>query len=279
MYIKCWGSRGSLPVSGAEYDKYGGDTTCLEIRSNKGDVIVVDAGSGIRALGNKLVKEKVKKFDLLFTHAHWDHILGLPFFHPVYYKGVDITIRGCPFNMASYHEILHGLMAAPYFPVGLDVLRARLRFVNINQRAFHIGSIKIRPIFISHPNGGLGFRFEEKGKSFVFLTDNELAYVHDLGLEFDAYAEFCKDADLLIHDSEFTDKDYKYYRLFGHSQYNDAVRLAIAAGVKKLGLFHLNRERTDVKVDAIVDHARRLIAESKMKIDCCAIGNRFEIRL
>jgi phosphoribosyl 1,2-cyclic phosphodiesterase len=279
MYIRCWGSRGSLPVSGAEFDRYGGDTTCLEIRSSKGDIIIVDAGSGIRALGNKLVKEKAKRLDFLFTHAHWDHILGFPFFHPVYQKGVTITIRGCPFNMASYREILRGLMSPPYFPVGLEVVRANIRFANINQRVFHIGSIKVQPIFISHPNGGLGFRFEENGKSFVFLTDNELDYVHDMGLGFSDYVEFCKNADLLIHDSEFTDKDYKFYRLFGHSQYTDAVRLAIKSQVKRLGLFHLNRERTDEKVDAIVEHANALIAKSKIRIECFAAGNRFEIKL
>lgn len=279
MYIRCWGSRGSLPVSGKAYDKYGGDTTCLEIRSKQGDIIVVDAGSGIRALGNKLTKEKVKKFDLLFTHAHWDHILGFPFFHLAYQKGVEITIRGCPFNMASYREILRGLMSPPYFPVGLEAFRAKLKFSNINQRAFHIGSLRIRPIYISHPNGGLGFRFEEDGKSFVFLTDNELDYVHDLGLEFGAYVDFCKNADLLIHDAEFTDSDYKFYRLFGHSKYTDAVNLAIEADVKRLGLFHLNRERTDTRVDKIVEDSRQKIAKSDKYIECFAVGHHFELEL
>ncbi len=279
MYVRCWGSRGSLPVSGKAYDTYGGDTTCLEIRSKSGDIVVVDAGSGIRGLGNKLSREKVKKFDILFTHAHWDHILGFPFFLPAYRKDVEITIRGCPFNMASYREILRGLMAPPYFPVGLEAFRAKMKFLNIHQRAFHIGSLKVRPIYISHPNGGLGFRFEEDNKSFVFLTDNELAHVHDLGLGFEAYAEFSRGADLLIHDAEFTDSDYAFYRLFGHSTYSDAVKLALEAEVKRLGLFHLNRERTDKQVDEIVKDAREKLTQAHASIDCFSVGHQFECEL
>lgn len=251
----------------------------MEVRAGSGEIIIIDAGSGIRALGNKLAKEKVKKFDMLFTHAHWDHILGFPFFHLAYQKGVDITIRGCSFSMASYREILRGLMAPPYFPVGVEAFRAKMRFVNINQRSFHIGSLKIRPIFISHPNGGLGFRFEEDDKSLVFLTDNELDFLHDMGLEFDAYVDFCRDADVLIHDAEYTSGDYKYYQQFGHSQYEDAVNLAIKSKAKRLGLFHLNRERTDDKVDRIVADAHRIIAESKVKVECFAVGNKFEMKL
>jgi phosphoribosyl 1,2-cyclic phosphodiesterase len=251
----------------------------MEVRSKRGDIVIIDAGSGIRVLGNKLAKEKVKKFDILFTHAHWDHILGLPFFHLAYQKGVTITIRGCPFNMASYREILRGLMAPPYFPVGMEAFRARMKFVNINQRAFHIGSLRIRPIYISHPNGGLGYRFEEDGRSFVFLTDNELDYVHDMGLGFQDYVDYCKDADLLIHDAEYTSGDYKYYQQFGHSQFEDAVNLAIKAKVKRLGLFHLNRERTDDKVDRMVVGTRSIIAKAKARLDCFAVGNDFEVKL
>ncbi|MBD3421570.1 MAG: MBL fold metallo-hydrolase [Chitinivibrionales bacterium] len=279
MYIKCWGSRGSIPVSGQQFRRYGGDTTCMEIRSKNGDIIVVDAGSGIRALGNKLVQEKVKHFTMLFTHAHWDHILGFPFFHPVYQKGVTISIKGCPFNLASYREILRGLMSPPYFPVGLEAIKAKLQFSSINQRAFRIGSIKVRPIFISHPNGGLGFRFEEGKKSFVFLTDNELGYIHDMGLEFGAYVDFCNKTDLLIHDAEFDKRSYKLFRLFGHSQYTDAVDLAVKAEVGQFGLFHLNKESTDDTVDAMVKDAHKIISKSQASVRCFAVGNRFEISL
>jgi len=130
MYIRCWGSRGSLPVSGPEFNKYGGDTTCMEIRSKKGDLIIIDAGSGIRGLGRSLAGKKVKNCNMLFTHAHLDHIMGFPFFNPVFMKGTTITIHGCSFNLPSYREILKGLMEAPYFPVDLDTVPARLTFKN-----------------------------------------------------------------------------------------------------------------------------------------------------
>jgi ribonuclease BN (tRNA processing enzyme) len=137
----------------------------------------------------------------------------------------------------------------------------------------------VRPIYLSHPNGGLGFRFEEGASSFVFLTDNELEYVHDGGKTVSEYAEFCENADLLIHDAEFSAKDYPYNRRFGHSIFSDAVKLGIDAGVKKLGLFHLNRERTDDQVDAMVKSSAALITKRKSTMKCFAVGNTFETTL
>jgi phosphoribosyl 1,2-cyclic phosphodiesterase len=279
MHIRCWGSRGSLPVSGRQFIRYGGDTTCLEIRSDKGDVIVVDAGTGIRALGTKLARSKVKKLDMLFTHAHLDHIMGFPFFNPVYRVGTEITIHGCSFHFPSYREILMGIMCSPYFPVDLDVVRAHLKFDNCCTEPFAIGSITVRPICLSHPNGGLGFRFEEGDVSFVFLTDNELEFMHPGGKTFEEYAEFSSGADLLIHDAEFSAKDYPYNRRFGHSVFSDAVRLGLAAGAGRLGLFHLNRERTDDQVDAMVKASETIVRKSKASMKCFAVGNSFEITL
>jgi phosphoribosyl 1,2-cyclic phosphodiesterase len=279
MYIRCWGSRGSLPVSGKQFNRYGGDTTSLEIRSKKGDVIVVDAGTGIRSLGTKLVRSKVKRFHMLFTHAHLDHIMGFPFFQPVYRKGTAITIHGCSFNFPSYREILQGVMCSPFFPVGLESVAADLQFDNLGVDPFSIGSITVRPIFLSHPNGGLGFRFEEAGSSFVFLTDNELAFHHSGGRTSQEYAEFSRGADLLIHDAEFSGRDYPANRSFGHSQFTDAVQLGLRAGVKRFGMFHLNRERTDTQVDAMVATSRRMVAKSNSSMKCFAVGNSFEISL
>ncbi len=279
MYIRCWGSRGSLPVSGKQFNRYGGDTTCLEIRSKKGDIIVVDAGSGIRGLSTKLAKSKTKKIHMLFTHAHLDHIMGFPFFMPIYQKGTNITIHGNSFVSPSYREILEGIMIAPYFPVLLKDVKAKLEFDNCGTNPFTIGSITVRPIFLSHPNGGLGFRFEEGNTSFVFLTDNELEYVHDGGHTLKEYAEFSQNADLLVHDAEFSAKDYPYNRHFGHSVFTDAVKLGLTAGVKRLGLFHLNRERTDDQVDAMVKASNEIVAKRKKQMKCFAVGNSFETTL
>jgi phosphoribosyl 1,2-cyclic phosphodiesterase len=287
MYIRCWGSRGSIPVSGKEYLKYGGDTTCLEVRSRDGRVIVIDAGTGIRLLGNKLVQEKASDIALLFTHAHWDHMMGFPFFVPIYLKGVRVTVRGYPFGHESFKSVISGLMEEPYFPVKLGDMdiKATLKFVNIGVRPFSIGSIRITPIFLSHPrNGGLGFRLEEDGKSFVFLTDNELGYRHDGGRSFEDYRKFCQGADLLIHDAEFTEQEYANIlkiseRPWGHSQFTDTVNLALAAEVRQLGLFHLNKDRTDRKVDAMVAQSRSIIRAHKSDCACFAVGSSFEITL
>jgi phosphoribosyl 1,2-cyclic phosphodiesterase len=279
MHIRCWGSRGSLPVSGKQFNRYGGDTTCIEIRSKKGDVIVVDAGTGIRSLGTKLAKSKTKKFDILFTHSHLDHIMGFPFLVPLYQSDAEITVQGCGFHFPSYREILMGVMCSPYFPVDLDAVNAHVKFKNCDKDPFEIGTIKVTPIYLSHPNGGLGFRFEEDGASFVFLTDNELEFVHPGGKTVDQYAEFAAGADLLIHDAEFTAKDYPNNRRFGHSIFSDTVKLGLQADVKLLGLFHLNRDRTDVQVDAMVSASNAIIRKKKSSMKCFAVGNSFAITL
>ncbi|MBD3343571.1 MAG: MBL fold metallo-hydrolase [Chitinivibrionales bacterium] len=279
MYIRCWGSRGSLSASGAQYLKYGGDTSCMEVRSSRGDIVIIDAGTGIRGLGNKLAREKPRKIDMIFTHAHWDHIFGFPFFTPLYMKGIDITIRGCSFEGSSYKEILRGFMSPPYFPVGFEVFGARVKFGTINSRSFSVGEMKITPIPLSHPNFGVGFRIEEQGKSFVFLTDNELSFTHEQGRTFDDYAEFSQGADLLIHDAEFTKKEYKLYKEFGHSHYVEATRLAVKAGVKRFGMFHHNRNRSDDEIDEMVTQARKIAQKENAPLDCFAVGSSFEIQL
>jgi phosphoribosyl 1,2-cyclic phosphodiesterase len=282
MHIRCWGSRGSIPVSGREYLRYGGDTTCLELRSRRGALIVVDAGTGIRPLGLKLTAGRVRSLELLFTHAHWDHIIGFPFFAPLYRRGCTITIRGSAPGKRGFRGIIEGFMASPYFPVSLDdkVVRARLVFGKLDERPFSIGGIRVRTAPLSHPrNGGWGFRFEEGGRACVFLTDNELDYVHDGGLTFEQYADFCRGADLLIHDAEYDRRDYRANRSWGHSLFTDAVELGLAAGVKRLGLFHLNSRRTDDKVDAMVEQARTMAARRGSAMDCFAVGSSFETTL
>ncbi len=279
MHIRCWGSRGSLPVSGRQFNRYGGDTTCLEIRTKNGGVIVVDAGTGIRALGTKLARARVKRFDMLFTHAHLDHIMGFPFFNPVYQKGTHITVHGGNVPLPSYREVLQGVMCAPYFPVDLASVSARLHFRERGAAPFTVSGVTVRTIFLSHPNGGLGFRFEEGKSSFVFLTDNEPAFGHPGGRSFEEYADFSRDADLLIHDAEFSENDYPANRSFGHSLFSDAVMLGLKAGAKRLGMFHLNRERTDGQVDAMTRASCRIVKRNYGRMELFAVGNTFQITL
>jgi len=278
MLIRCWGSRGSIPVSGPQYNRYGGDTTCIEIWTERGDLIIIDAGSGLRRLGDKLLKDNVTRFDILFTHAHVDHMMGFPFFTPIYRKETRAVIHGNPFSVPSYETILKGFMTAPYCPVDLNDLPSSVKFDKIGTAPFKLGGMRVIPIPLSHPNGGMGFRFEEGKRSFVFLTDNELEYDgHPTGLSFDDYAELCKGADLLMHDAEYTPKDYK--RSWGHSTVNATVDLAVKAGVKRLGLFHLNQRRSDDQVDAMAADAAEMIARSGKKIRSEYIGWNFKAKL
>ncbi|MGD2271060.1 MAG: MBL fold metallo-hydrolase [Desulfobacterales bacterium] len=279
MHIKCWGSRGSIPVSGKEYLKYGGDTTCLEMRTKSNDIIIIDAGTGIRKLGNQLMKEKRKKFHFIFTHAHWDHVMGFPYFKPLYFKSSEFQMHRCPFHSKFVATILSKVMAPPNFPVKYTDIRAKMTYLEACPMEFEIGSVKVTPIPISHPNSGSGYKFMEDGKTFVFLTDNELGYIHPGGLTYDDYREFSRGADLLIHDAEYTPAEYEVFRDWGHSVYTDVLKLAAEAGVEKLGLFHLNQDRTDRAMDGIVKTCRRTLAEKSNRIKCFAVraGMTFDL--
>jgi len=279
MKIKFWGARGSIPVDGKEYLKYGGATTCVEVTSKSGDIIVIDAGSGIWGLGNKLLKDNMLSINLIFTHSHWDHILGFPFFKPIYFKKTKLNIFGCPFAQASVKKLISKTMEPPNFPVDFSKVAADINFHGACEKDFSIGPIKISPIVLSHPNMGIGYRFTEDNKSFVFLTDNELGYRHEGGGNFDDYVKFSKDADLLVHDSEFTEEEYKRTETWGHSTYNDAFKLAVEANVKKFGLFHHNQERVDSQLDEILDLCKLKIKKEKSGLECFGVSKGMEVCL
>jgi len=273
MIIRCWGSRGSIPVSGREYIKYGGDTTCLEIRTQSDDIIIVDAGTGIRRLGNELIKESRYQYNFILTHGHWDHLMGFPFFKPLFLEHPEIRMHRGPFHKKFMESMFSKVMAPPNFPVRFSDLKAKIVYEEGTPEKFQIGSVTVIPIQISHPNTGKGYKFIEDGKTFVFLTDNELGFVHPGGLPSIDYLKFCEGADLLLHDAEYTPQEYKLLIEWGHSSYLDVLELAFKAGVKKLGLFHLNQERTDEEVDEMVQACHKIIFESGQKMECFAVGS------
>jgi len=279
MIIHCWGSRGATPVSGKQYLRYGGNTTCLEIRTNDNQILIVDAGSGIREAGKSLLADGCRDITLLLTHTHWDHIMGFPFFKPIYSRETNLNIWGCPFTKVSIKKILSRIMAPPYFPVNFESIRAKVSYQDACFKSLKFGSMVITPIALSHPNQGRGYKFEEDGKSFVFLTDNELGYKHEGGLDFQEYIEFSSGADLLFHDAEYKEEEYKKSRGWGHSSCRDVLNLALNAGVKKLGLFHHNQERFDNEIDAIVDDCNEIIKKSGKKLKCIAVGQSMEFKL
>ena len=279
MRIRCWGARGSIPVSGPEYLKYGGDTTCIEIRTQEDEIIIIDAGSGIRKLGNQLLTEKRYRYHMIFTHAHWDHILGFPFFKPIYMKKTSIQMYGCPFTQESIRNMISRVMTSPNFPVDFENIQAKISYREACRSQFSIKAMTIVPIYASHPNSGIGYKFLEDGKSFVFLTDNELAFQHPGGLAFADYVQFAREADLLLHDAEFSPEEYKTRRTWGHSTYPDALRLALEARVKKFGLFHHNQDRPDSAVDEIVEECRRIIGDHHSPLECFAAYAGLEMQL
>jgi len=266
-------------VSGKEYLKYGGDTTCIEIRTQQGEIIIIDAGSGIRRLGNRLQAERRFEYTLLFTHAHWDHLIGFPLFKPIYSRRTHITLFGCPYAQTPVREMISRIMAPPYFPIALADVHADLTYHEPSVEPFEIGAMRITPIPLSHPDEGAGYRFEEDGKSFVFLTDNELTYRHPGGLAYEDYCRFSQGADLLIHDAEYIEADYRNKKAWGHTVYRDALRLALDAGAAKLGLFHHNQDRTDQELDAMVEDCRKTIVLGGYRLDCFALHQEMEIIL
>ncbi|HUJ18192.1 MAG TPA: MBL fold metallo-hydrolase [Nitrospirota bacterium] len=279
MRITCWGARGSIPVSGKEYTKYGGDTTCIEIRSRDNDVIIIDAGTGIRKLGNKLIASGESTLNILFTHAHWDHLIGFPFFKPIYSNKTTIKLYGCTYTQQSIEKVLSQSMAAPYFPVDFSQLQSVIVPHTLCEEPFTIGPVLVTPMQLSHPNQGLGYKFTEDDKSFVFLTDNELTLRHSGGGEYQDYVRFARGADIVMHDAEYTPDQYTITRGWGHSLYTDALRLAMEAGAKQFGLIHHNQDRTDVELDRIVDDCRGIARKESASLQCYGVEAGMEISL
>jgi ribonuclease BN (tRNA processing enzyme) len=215
---------------------------------------------------------KQNKYHFIFTHTHWDHVMGFPYFKPLYSNHTEFRMHRCPFHSQLVEAIISNIMAPPHFPVKYSDIKAELLYEEACPMEFEIGSVKVVPIAISHPNGGSGYKFIEDGKSFVFLTDNELGFIHPGGLPYQDYVKFSSGADLLIHDAEYTPHEYKTFIDWGHSVYTDVLNLAFEAGVKKVGLFHLNQERTDREMDKIVRTCGKIIADKNMNMECFAVG-------
>jgi phosphoribosyl 1,2-cyclic phosphodiesterase len=279
MFIRFWGARGSLAVSGRRYLKYGGNTTCVEIRSSDGKLIVVDAGTGIRELGNRLIKEEVHEFTMLFTHAHWDHILGFPFFRPIYSPRTKIEVFGCSASQKSVKDILHGTMESPNFPVDFGGIRSSISFNGVCPCNTRVGTIEISTIPLTHPDKGHGYCFTENGKSFVFLTDNELNHPHEDGLPYDEYVKFSHGADLLVHDAEYRPEEYTLTRGWGHTVFTDALKLALDAGAKRFGIFHHNVEHSDDDIDLMVEECRATVRDEGKSLECFAVAQESEFTL
>jgi phosphoribosyl 1,2-cyclic phosphodiesterase len=278
LEITIWGARGSIPVSGPEYLRYGGDTTCLEVRG-PAEPLLIDAGTGIRRAGDRLYDQRVRHIHLLFTHAHWDHVLGFPFFRPLYTEGVRIDIYGCLEAQASVREMLGRAMSSPGFPVDLDDVAAKLVFHEPCRGHFEAGGLAVTAIPLSHPNGGVGYSIAEGDRRIVFLTDNELGSVLPGGRTRAEYVRFAAGADVLLHDGELTAEEYHTRRGWGHSTWEDALGLALDAGVRRFGIWHHNMQRDDDAIDLIVKECEARVRAAAADMECFAArqGDQFTI--
>ncbi len=280
MKITSWGTRGSLPTPGKNTQKYGGNTTCIEIKTDRDNLIIIDAGSGIRNLGKKIITDKkIENINLILTHAHWDHLLGFPFFIPAYFSKYNIYVRGGKYAKSSLQKYLKHQMEPPYFPVNFNLLNAKFNFKKSKPVMFKDDPLEVISIKLNHPDGGFGYKFIENGKTFVFLTDNELDYHHKKGPSKAEFIDFCKDADILFHDSQYTNEEYKNTKGWGHSTFESTVDLAIKANVKSLGFTHHDPDRTDDDLDLQVIKYQKVIDKSGKNFKCFGVKEGSTIEL
>jgi len=284
MKITIWGCRGSLPTPGPDTNRYGGNTTCVEVRSSSGQIAIVDAGSGLHNLGKELCrKNDVKSIRFFFTHSHWDHLLGFPFFRPAYRSDFILTFCSGPHAQDTIRKYLSHQMQAPFFPVELNALSARMVFECDNacqeDRFCCCHDIKVKAFPVNHSNGGFGYRFLEDGKIFAFAPDNELSFHHPGGPDRDYFVGLFKEADLLIHDAQYTDEQYRITRGWGHSTYADTVDLAIESGVKRLGLFHHDPDRTDDDLERQLEICRQRVTAACSDLECFATSEGLSLDL
>jgi len=280
MKIRFWGVRGSIPSPGSTTQKYGGNTACIELRVGPDNrIIIIDAGSGIRLLGNSLMANDLPhgpiKADIFLSHTHWDHIMGYPFFTPIYIPGTQLKVHGpVSFEEDPLEEVVGGQMKYRYFPINLGELASDVEYVRLKEDpSIDLGGgLHLATKLLNHPITALGYRFEYEGRVVctcydtepfrnLFITDpdnpaydeamafegNEVAMEQNLAIE-----QFFAGADLLIYDAQYTDAEYYSARInWGHTTMEYAIAAANRAGVKKLAMFHHDPDRSDTQLDEL----------------------------
>jgi phosphoribosyl 1,2-cyclic phosphodiesterase/ActR/RegA family two-component response regulator len=295
--IKFWGVRGSIPSPGPDTVRFGGNTSCVEVRAG-GEIIILDAGTGLRPLGRELMAKfngEPLNLTLLLTHTHWDHIQGLPFFRPIYQPECRLRILGYEGARRGLVNVLSGQMESPYFPVLFDELPGNVQIEELKDMEFHVGCVRVQAWFANHPGICVGYRMFTDEGSVAYFPDNEpytrlhqsppvptadaRAAADYASTQEDKMVEFLRGTDALILDSQFDADEYRNHVGWGHGCVDSAVALAVKAGVGKLFLFHHDPDHNDAKVESMVAHARKLVAEQNatLQVDAAREGMAVEL--
>lgn len=270
MQLRFWGTRGSIPSPGPHTVRYGGNTPCTELRTAAGHLVILDAGTGIRELGRALIGAADGApivGDVFLTHAHWDHIQGLPFFAPIFQRGNHFTIWGSASLETSIDRVVRDQMSPVVFPVTFEQLDAVIDFNEILPGHAHTNGVHVSAFEVRHPGGALGYRFSDPAtpaRSLVYVSDNEVGdpskYPQSPATWRDDFVTWMRGASVLVHDATYTPEEYDQHRGWGHSTDLETVELAIDAGVETLVLFHHRPERRDDEIDARLAAATALAA-------------------
>lgn len=292
VQLKFWGVRGSIPTPGPATVQYGGNTSCLELRAD-GQIIILDAGTGLRPLGRELAREFKDQplyLNLLLSHTHWDHIQGLPFFQPLYHPHNRIRVLGYEGARSGLFKVLSSQMESPFFPVALKELPSNVEIDELRDMDFQLGNVRVQAYFANHPGICVGYRLTTREGSIAYFPDNEpphrLQHRPSVAAADEAtqrsfaeheskkFVEFLRDVDVLILDSQYDAEEYTQHVGWGHGCVDDVVQIAVEAGVKRLFLFHHDPDHDDAKVTAMTLQAQQLAAKlnSPLKIEAAREG-------
>lgn len=283
-YLKFWGTRGSCPVSGSAYAQFGGNTCTLEVRYDN-SVLIFDAGTGIRELGQELTRQNVRNIHLFFSHSHWDHLIGLPFFEPIYNPGVKLTIWTPPNIRRSYRELIEDLLSPEFFPVKLEQINATLEFKTIQQKTpITLGKVTLDFHSAHHPGLAFGFKIRTPEQTFGYFTDNEMLHGYHGPLSepppeiidpHQSLIDFLSDCDVLIHEAQYTPEEYLHKAGWGHSSARNAMYLLQQTKIPKWLVTHHDPNHTDLDLHAYESTMKKELQENNISCKVQWVGDGF----